>query len=288
MKKIVSYSLMSYLLCTQLISCASITSRIETNLQKDNFSLAINEILILSRDEDKNKSRTLILNKAQDIENDFKENKIDSSLAISNLQKLKIIPDTSDNIEKIIENIRSLNNSRNSYLHAVSFEEENNYSNALESYTLVTPDDTEHYEYAQERIKELNEYFHNQSKLDIRKTNLISSYRSGSEYHNVIQIILKNKTDKNIVNANITIIGNDSDGNRVKFSNNNSENYFFYGALSDIDIKKGEVWGEKYNWSINSLEKISSISVCIQSIEFTDGSTWINPIYNIWLQQNTV
>ncbi|AGX43556.1 DUF5780 domain-containing protein [Clostridium saccharobutylicum] len=288
-KKLILIIFLVTTLTTGLVGCKTNLEKIQDNLNKDDYSDAFNQIRRVSTDEDKSKLMDMLNNKVNDIKEQFMNGQIDGTLAISNLQKFKNIKGMEDTISNYIKEINALMDSQKGFADGQRGEKEKDYATALEGYSNVISSDSEHYEIAQAKFKELSNTVEAESLATIEKTKIhVNNTSNKNLYPDQMQVIMNNKSQKIITKFTVGILGYDENGNPIEIKNtqNDYTGYEFIGAGENISIMPGEAWGEQYGWNLASDNKIKTILACVKTLEFKDGSKWENPLYNIWLQEH--
>ncbi|WP_252502749.1 DUF5780 domain-containing protein [Sporosarcina sp. Marseille-Q4943] len=107
-------------------------------------------------------------------------------------------------------------------------------------------------------------------------------------YPDMIQVIVKNKSDKTIKSMSIGSVGYDKNGYPVKIKTQYSfsdGNYEFVGNGEDVNIVAGGTYGQDVGWSLDDRHGISKTISCVKSVSFYDGTTWENPYYSYWIEE---
>lgn len=290
-RKYMKIMLIVSVLSVGLTGCKSNIEVIKDNLNSNNYAKAAKKVDSLTDETEKEEAENLIKNKIEDIRNEYINGKIDGTLAISDIEKLR---SDSDEINKLVdsvsEEINMRMNSKKAFDDGVKFEEEGNYREALESYHLVSEDDTVNYEEAQNRIINIKEKLKREEILSVCEARIIVASQTHKDiYPDQMQIILKNNGSMNIKKFEVTIFGYDENNNPVKIKNKSLENddYIFLGVADNISINSGDTWGNEYGWSVVNND-INRIEACVEYAEYDDGSIWDNPIYIEWLKEHWV
>jgi len=107
-------------------------------------------------------------------------------------------------------------------------------------------------------------------------------------YPDMIQAILLNKSDKTIKNFKVSALGYDSNGLpvKIKLQFGFSEAFELSGLAENVNILPDETYGEDYGWGLHESHRISTVLACVKEVEFYDGTTWVNPYYEFWLEEH--
>ncbi len=106
-------------------------------------------------------------------------------------------------------------------------------------------------------------------------------------YPDMIQVIVKNVSDKTIKDMKIGSIAFDQNGYPVKIKPfwGISEEYEFVGHAENVNIIAGGRFGDSQGWKLDESHGISKVLSCVQSVTFYDGTTWENPYYQYWIKE---
>lgn len=290
-RKYIKIMLIVLALSAGFTGCKSNIEVIKDNLNSDNYAKAVKKADSLTNETEKEEADNLIKNKINDIKNEYIDGKIDGTLAISDIEKLRSNSDEINNlIDSVNKEINMYMNSKKAFDDGVQFEEEGNYKEALESYHFVNEDDTENYEESRRRIEDIKEMLKKEEVLSVSEAKLIVTSATHKDiYPDQMQIILTNNSSRSIRKFEVTIFAYDEKNNPVKIKNKSleSEDYAFLGLADNIIINCGDTWGYEYGWSVIN-DNISRIEACVEYAEYDDGTTWDNPLYIEWLKEHWV
>ncbi|WP_293978900.1 DUF5780 domain-containing protein [uncultured Clostridium sp.] len=290
-KKYVMITLVAALLGTVISGCRSNVEYIEENLKNDNYVKAVKKADSLTDENEKEEAQNLIINKIENIKNQYMDGVIDGTLAISDIGKFKSSSDEiNQSIESVSEEIHMHMNSKKAFDDGVNFENDGEYKEALESYHLVSEEDAENYNEAQNRIADIRKKLKSEEVLSVEESRVIVTSRAHKDiYPDQMQIILKNNGNSIVRKFEATIFAYDENNNPIKIKGRTSEaeDYPFLGLADNMSINPGEEWGDQYGWSITN-SNISKIEACVEYAEYDDGSTWDNPLYMEWLKEHWV
>jgi hypothetical protein len=106
-------------------------------------------------------------------------------------------------------------------------------------------------------------------------------------YPDMMEVIVRNKTDKTIKNMKTSCLGFDKNGYPLKIKGWVSfvESYEFNGKSEDCNIVAGETFGKGKGYQLDPNHGISKILACVSEVEFYDGTNWSNPYYKYWLEE---
>lgn len=287
-KKVMVLGLVVVTLTSSLIGCKSKLEKIQGYLDNNDYTKAMKKVYLLQNEEDKEKADEMLKNKISDLEGKFVDKEIDGTLAISDIQKLRN-DDVSVTIDTAIDEINTLMNSRKAFKNAVRNEDEGNLGEALTLYDEVSSYDTENYDNARNKVNELKSSLEEQNIVTIESSKVtVVSNKHKNLYPDQIQLILKNEGDKDITKFEVMMTAYDSEGNPTEIQGVNSteKSYIFLGTGENISIKPGITWGKEYGWSLSENHNIAALSACIKNVEFSDGTTWDNPLYSFWLKNH--
>ncbi len=121
----------------------------------------------------------------------------------------------------------------------------------------------------------------------------LCAYEDGSPY---IHEVKSNQTDRTITTFARGMLAFDREGNPLKMDwfslDSDYEPSYEYVYDWDTDtLPPGETTDETGGWSLNlhsqdpQVEKIAYVLYCDQTITFDDGTVWINPAYDSWLNE---
>ncbi len=109
-----------------------------------------------------------------------------------------------------------------------------------------------------------------------------------SIYPDMIQVIVKNTSDKTIKEMKVGCLGYDKNGYPLKIKPHfdfSGGGYEFVGNASDVNIVAGGRFGQDVGWELDTSHGISKVLACIKSATFYDGTAWENPYYETWIEQ---
>ncbi|ENH97578.1 hypothetical protein J416_06188 [Gracilibacillus halophilus YIM-C55.5] len=107
-------------------------------------------------------------------------------------------------------------------------------------------------------------------------------------YPDMIQVIMKNISDKTIKSVKVGMLGFDENGYPVKIEGNydfSGGQYEYMGFADNVNIVAGDTFGHNSGWELAEEHSISEVMSCVKNVTFYDGSTWTNPYYKYWIEQ---
>ncbi len=98
--------------------------------------------------------------------------------------------------------------------------------------------------------------------------------------NNHLEMTVHNTTDKTVAMTNVSFLAFDKDGNPLRFIDSEGS-YEFEGYIDTPIPPNGEIIDVT---QLTPQKKVNKVISCISSVEFTDGSEWENPYYDVWLE----
>jgi tetratricopeptide (TPR) repeat protein len=114
-------------------------------------------------------------------------------------------------------------------------------------------------------------------ELEVVSTSIVPDYS-----RRLAQVIVRNKTNKTVKRYEVGIVGYDAQGYPVKIGWLEPD-YLFEGN-AERNIHPQQTYGKGMGWDIDDNSAVK-ILACVSTVEYYDGTTWINPYYAVWKEK---
>lgn len=185
--------------------------------------------------------------------------------------------------EEILPKLREYEKAKD---YAAGLELIESMKDVLGTFSGDNPNQKEYYELNQSfevmKQKALIEEYKNTQKVTV--TSVRSLNTSAYIIWRKCEVVIKNVSDKTITEYNVKILQFNNSGSPVKVeyfisSIDNS----FIGNSDKVNVKPGQSYGTGYGWSVD--DGATKVKACVESVTFSDGTTWKNPYCEYWYEQ---
>lgn len=275
-----------FLVSLILTGCTSSIEDVTSYLDEDNSSKAVKAYNNLS-ENDKTLIKAEFENEVEEITQKYMNEEIDSSMSKEVLNNIKSISSLEDVVNNAISAINLVDTSRACFDSAEDAFNNKNYEKALEDYSCVVSEDTKNYEKAQQKIKEIYKELEDSILVEVSSVKVLVQHSEFKAlYPDMLNTIVVNNSDKTIKNITIGFLAWDSNNYPIKISSPYNQGVFLAEASADsVNIIPGATWGESKGWHLSDNHNISTIKAMVKEVDFYDGTSWSNPLYDSWLNQ---
>lgn len=133
------------------------------------------------------------------------------------------------------------------------------------------------------------EKYKNEQEVTVESTGILIQHDEYKAlYPDMIEVIIKNHTNKTIKDYELAILAYDSNNYPLKIQpkyNYRGGAFEFTGQAENVNIIAGATGGKDYGWELDQDHGISKVLAIVKNVTYYDGTTWENPYYTYWIEQ---
>lgn len=209
--------------------------------------------------------------------NDFVTEKTTYEFSKRILEGAVGLKEVADKANENLMKLTALDTSRKAFTEAQKLQDSKNYTQAIIEYSKVVKDD-KNYDAAQNKIKEVNKLLEDSQEVIISGDVTVGTDSIGSKQANLVFV---NKSKKVVKCIYLDILAYDSNGYPVKVNFGYDK---IYMAKAEINIQPSAT-SRECTWTIYSDNSTKHLLACIKKVDYYDGSSWENTLYQAWYNQ---